>query len=109
MSGPSSRGSAIVLVFACAVAACKGDGSGSGARKGEPLRIAAAADLALAFKDVGDAFEKASGKHVEFSFGSTGLLAKQIGEGAPYDVFAAANVSFVDDVVNRGACFGDTK
>src|SRR5439155_1540027 len=42
-------------------------------------------------------------------FGSTGLLAKQIEEGAPFDVFAAANVSFADDAVKSGACFGDSK
>ena len=86
-----------------------GDTRGDGTRKGEPLRVAAAADLALAFEEVGAAFEKQSGKHVTFSFGSTGLLAKQIAEGAPYDVFAAANVSFVDDVVRSGACLEETK
>jgi molybdate transport system substrate-binding protein len=86
-----------------------GDTGGDGARKGEPLRVAAAADLALAFKDVGAAFEKESGKKVDFSFGSTGLLAKQISEGAPFDVFAAANLSFIDDVVKDGSCLGETK
>jgi molybdate transport system substrate-binding protein len=84
-------------------------GGGGTGRKGEPLRVAAAADLAVAFAEVGAAFEKASGKKVEFTFGSTGLLAKQISEGAPYDVFAAANLSFVDDVVRAQACDGDTK
>jgi molybdate transport system substrate-binding protein len=86
-----------------------GDTGGDGSRKGEPLRVAAAADLALAFKDVGAAFEKESGKKVDFSFGSTGLLAKQISEGAPFDVFAAANISFIDDVVKDGSCLGETK
>lgn len=75
----------------------------------EPLKVAAAADLAFAFKDVGDAFEKKTGRKVTFSFGSTGLLSKQIAEGAPFDVFAAANVSFIDDVVKEGACFADAK
>lgn len=68
------------------------------------VRVAAAADLALAFKEVGDAFEKRTGDKMSFSFGSTGLLAKQIQEGAPFDVFAAANISFVDDVVKKGVC-----
>jgi molybdate transport system substrate-binding protein len=85
-----------------------GTGTGTG-RKGAPLRVAGAADLALAFKEVGEAFEKSSGKSVEFSFGSTGLLAKQLVEGAPYDVFAAANVSYIDDVVRANACDGATK
>lgn len=74
-----------------------------------PIRVAAAADLAFAFEDVGRAFEKKTGQKVVFSFGSTGLLAKQISEGAPYDAFAAANMSFIDDVVKSGACLGDTK
>jgi molybdate transport system substrate-binding protein len=74
-----------------------------------PLKVAAAADLAFAFKDLGAAFEKATGTPVTFSFGSTGLLARQIAEGAPFDVFAAANISFADEVVKQGACFADSK
>jgi molybdate transport system substrate-binding protein len=119
MSGRSSRASAtraaFLLVLALpAVGGCSrkeppGGGAGTGPRQGEPLHVAGAADLALAFKDVGDAFENASGKKVDFSFGSTGLLAKQIEQGAPFDVFAAANISFVDDVVKSDSCFGDTK
>jgi molybdate transport system substrate-binding protein len=76
---------------------------------GEPLHVAAAADLADAFPEVGKAFEKATGRAVSFSFGATGLLAKQVEEGAPFDVFAAANQSFVDDVVKAGVCDADTK
>ncbi len=74
-----------------------------------PIHVAAAADLAEVFPEVGKAFEKATGRKVSFSFGATGLLAKQIEEGAPFDVFAAANVSFVDDVVKAGACVADTR
>jgi molybdate transport system substrate-binding protein len=107
----SSRAHPAWLVLLAVAAACSksGDGSSAGSRKDEPLRVAAASDLALAFKDIGAAFEKQSGKRVEFSFGSTGLLAKQISEGGPFDVFAAANVSYVDDVVREGACLGETK
>ena len=73
------------------------------------IRVAAAADLARAFEDVGKAFEARSGKKVTLTFGSTGLLAKQIAEGAPFDLFAAANVSFVDEAVKTGRCHADTK
>lgn len=75
----------------------------------KPLRIAAAADLKAAFGEVAGAFEKKSGSAIKASFGSTGLLAKQIQEGGPFDVFAAANVSYVDDVVKAGSCDGSTK
>jgi molybdate transport system substrate-binding protein len=94
----------VFFAIALALAGCK---RADTAR--QPLKVAAAADLAFAFKDVGDAFEKKTGKKVTFSFGSTGLLAKQIAEGAPFDVFAAANVSFVDDVVKAGACYDDAR
>jgi molybdate transport system substrate-binding protein len=74
-----------------------------------PVRVAAAADLTLAFEELGRDFERQTGRRVVFSFGSTGLLAKQLREGAPFDVFAAANVSFVDEVIAAGACDEGTK
>jgi molybdate transport system substrate-binding protein len=74
-----------------------------------PVRVAAAADLMLAFEELGRLFERETGQRVTFSFGSTGLLAKQLREGAPFDLFAAANVSFVEEVVAAGACDGTTK
>src|SRR5262245_32179724 len=96
---PGLVGAALVVALA---SSCSKKAPSSDA----PIKVAAAADLAFAFKDAGAAFEKKTGKKVTFTFGSTGLLAKQIAEGAQYDVFAAANVSFVDDVVKAGACDG---
>jgi len=75
----------------------------------EPVRIAAAADLKVAFAALAPEFEKNSGRKVSFSFGSTGLLSKQVEEGAPFDVFAAANASYVDRAVEAGACDAATK
>jgi len=84
--------------------------AGCGRKSGKPpVRVAAAADLAFAFEEVGAAFEKQSGHRVSFSFGSTGLLSKQIIEGAPFDVFAAANVSYADQVVKSADCDGASK
>jgi molybdate transport system substrate-binding protein len=71
--------------------------------------VAAAADLTSAFKELGDVYRKSTGNEVVFTFGSTGLLAKQIAQGAPFEVFAAANVSFVEDVVADGSCFAESK
>jgi molybdate transport system substrate-binding protein len=113
MWGRSSRRADLVaLAIACAASASacgRSSANGSQAKKDEPVRVAAASDLAVAFKEVGAAYEKSSGKKVEFSFGATGMLAKQISNGAPFDVFAAANISFVDDVVRSNNCLGDTK
>jgi molybdate transport system substrate-binding protein len=100
----------IVLVLTIVlIAASAGCGKKTGEATPDEIKVAAASDLAFAFKEVGAAFEKATGKHVKFTFGSTGQLTKQISEGAPYDVLAAANVSFVDDAVKADACDGATK
>lgn len=74
-----------------------------------PILVAAASDLSRAFAELGAAFEAKTQQRVAFSFGSTGLLAKQLREGAPFDLFAAANVSFVAEVVKTGACDGATQ
>lgn len=73
-----------------------------------PIRVAAAADLSLAFEELGRAFEARTGRQVVFSFGATGLLATQLRQGAPFDLFAAANRSLAEDVVAAGACDGRT-
>ena len=73
------------------------------------VRVAAAADLARAFEEVGRAFKAETGTNVVFTFGSSGLLAKQLGEGAPFDLYAAASASYVTQVVDQGACDGATR
>jgi molybdate transport system substrate-binding protein len=73
------------------------------------IKVAAASDLAFAFKEIGQVYGDRTGHKVTFTFGSTGLLARQIEEGAPFDVFAAANVSFVDGLVGKGAAVADSK
>ncbi|HWP43634.1 MAG TPA: molybdate ABC transporter substrate-binding protein [Blastocatellia bacterium] len=87
-------------------------GCGEAARQpggGPELIVAAASDLALAFEELGRLFEQETGVKVTFSFGSTGNLAKQIEHGAPVDVFAAANISFIEDLEKKGLIIPDTK
>jgi len=73
------------------------------------LQIAAASDLTLAFTELGKMFEEETGTKVTFSFGSTGQLAEQIANGAPFDVFAAANVKFVDELKAKGQVIADSQ
>lgn len=89
----------LVLLFA----ACQ-----SPASPPPPLTVSAAADLVYAFSDLGQAFEQETGIPVVFNFGSTGQLAQQIEQGAPVDLFAAANVSFVEDLAQKGRVLPDT-
>jgi molybdate transport system substrate-binding protein len=68
------------------------------------VRIAAASDLSHAFEELGKAFEQKTQIRPDFQFGSSGLLAKQIANGAPFYLFAAANKNYADDVVQSGRC-----
>jgi molybdate transport system substrate-binding protein len=73
------------------------------------VTVAAAADLQFAFAEVGRSFERDTGAKVIFSFGSSGLLAKQIEHGAPFDVFAAANIAFIDRLRERGLVIDESR
>jgi molybdate transport system substrate-binding protein len=66
------------------------------------LTVAAAASLTDAFADLGSLFTGKTGTRVVFSFGATADLARQIENGAPFDVFAAADVTHVDQLDREG-------
>lgn len=73
------------------------------------LRIAAAADLTLAFKEIATQFEQETKIPTEITFASTGTTAMQIENGAPYDVFAAADVSYIDGLNKKGLILDGTQ
>lgn len=66
------------------------------------LTVAGASDLSLAFREIAREFEKETGYKVTLSLGSTGMLARQTEQGAPFDVFFAANRKFVEDLEKGG-------
>jgi molybdate transport system substrate-binding protein len=114
---------ALASVPALLVAACGGDddddatdtGTGDGSAETteapaeEPalegdITVFAAASLTDAFDEVGTAFEEANPDvNVELNYGPSSGLREQILEGAPADVFASANTSNMDQVVEGGA------
>jgi molybdate transport system substrate-binding protein len=75
----------------------------------EPLLVAAAANVQFAFAEMGQKFTEQTGQPVEFSFGSSGNLTTQIENGAPFDVFVAANVAFVDRLNEQALIFPETQ
>jgi molybdate transport system substrate-binding protein len=83
--------------------------SPSGGESPVTLTVSAAADLTPAFEELGRLFEQETGIKVTFNFGSTGQLAQQIEQGAPVDLFAAANVSFVEDLERKNLIIPETK
>ncbi len=67
-----------------------------------PLRIAAAADLAKALEDLTAWHQAKTQQPATVTLGSSGLLARQIAQGAPFDVFFSANVAFIDNLIAQG-------
>ena len=72
------------------------------------INVAAAANLSDAFKELGEQFNARTGIRVVYSFGATAELAKQIENGAPFDLFAAADTEHVDQLNRQGLTVGST-
>ncbi len=87
-------------------------GADSPGTAGEPdlegsITVFAAASLTDAFGEIADEFEAANpGVSVESNFGASSALREQILAGAPADVFASANLSNMDQVVEADAAAG---
>jgi len=77
-------------------------------QKNNDLLVAAAADLTVIEQPVNELFHKATGRHVRFVLGASGMLAQQIEQGAPFDVFLSANERFVSDLVKSGCLIPDS-
>lgn len=73
------------------------------------ITVAAASDLTQVFTEVGRAFTARTGVKVVFSFGSTAKLATQIENGAPFDLYAAADTEHVDSLVTSRKLIGESR
>ena len=108
----------MVLTMATLLGACGGDGDDVSAASptttttappAREITVAAASDLRPAFEELGTLFTKETGTKVTFTFGSSGQLREQIVNGAPFDLFASADVGFVDEVIAKGRGVAETK
>ena len=73
------------------------------AQTGASVSIAAAADLVYCLDELDGAFTKAHpGVDLKVATGSSGNFATQIRNGAPFEVFLSADVSFPRDLIKGG-------
>jgi molybdate transport system substrate-binding protein len=63
--------------------------------KEESLNVIAAVSLKEVLEEAGKTFTASGGPEVKFSFVSSGHAAKQLEAGAPYDVYASADVKWM--------------
>lgn len=67
-----------------------------------PPLVAAASDLQQALREVAQAFQAKTGRQVKLVFGSSGNMAAQIRQGAPFQLFLAADEKYVVDLAAAG-------
>ncbi len=66
------------------------------------LRVAAASDLQPALDEIAANYRAADRPRVEITYGSSGTLARQIAQGAPFGVFFSADEALVLDLARQG-------
>jgi molybdate transport system substrate-binding protein len=70
--------------------------------RADEILVSAAASLTDALKEISAAYSSGSRRKVNFTFGSSSALARQIEEGAPADVFFSADLSQMDRLDKNG-------
>jgi molybdate transport system substrate-binding protein len=73
------------------------------------LNVFAAASLTDALKEIGVTYEKQTGDKIFFNFGASSLLARQIEEGAPADIFFSADEAKMDSLAAKGLVLSETR
>lgn len=90
---------ALSLAVLAAAAAAPALGQQRGA---EAPAVAAAADLKFALDEIAARFRADRGRGLRLVFGSSGNFARQIEQGAPFQLFLSADEGFVRRLAERG-------
>jgi molybdate transport system substrate-binding protein len=92
----------ILLLFL--LGACRADSSapdGDAIPKDGALTVSAAVSLKDAFNEIGELYKSKTGRALDFNFGASGALQRQIETGAPVDVFASAGEKQMDELAAK--------
>lgn len=73
------------------------------------LTVSAAISLTEALEEVAAAYRAAGGPPVSFNFGASSMLARQIVNGAPVDLFVSADEAQMDLVARAGLAVAGTR
>ena len=73
------------------------------------ITVSAAASLQDAFREIGELYQKQTGIKVNLNFASSGVLQKQIEQGAPADVFASAGQEQMDALAEKNLIEAETR
>ncbi len=101
-----------IVLIAIASLACHQSGSEKTTGNRQPvgeITVSAAASLRDAFGEIGKLYESRTSTRVNFNFGASGALQKQIESGAPVDVFASAGRPQMDALATQGLIEPETR
>lgn len=91
----------LVLILTAVLAVCKINGA--------EVNVCAAASLTDVMKEIASAYEKENGDNISFNFGASSLLARQIIERAPADMFISADEAKMDELEKAGLIATETR
>ncbi len=77
--------------------------------KSAELNVFAASSLTDALKEIGQPYEEQTHDHIVFNFAASSMLARQIEEGAPADIFFSADEEKMDRLANAGLILPETR
>src|SRR5712692_1499831 len=70
--------------------------------RADEILVSAAASLTDVLREIGNNYQSKSKNRVNFTFGPSSTLARQIEEGAPADMFFAADLAQMDNLEKNG-------
>ncbi|HEV7766195.1 MAG TPA: molybdate ABC transporter substrate-binding protein, partial [Thermoanaerobaculia bacterium] len=73
------------------------------------VRVFAAVSLTEALEEIATAYEGKSGDDIVFSFGASSILARQIEQGAPADLFLSADEARMDTLARKNLIVASTR
>jgi molybdate transport system substrate-binding protein len=83
--------------------------SPAAAQESRPVLFFAAASLQTALNAIAAEWQKDTGKRVTFSYAASSALARQMEQGAPADLFASADLDWMDWAQQRNLIKTDTR
>jgi molybdate transport system substrate-binding protein len=103
---------AMIIVIAAVGLACRRSepsGANRDSKAGREITVSAAVSLRDAFREISKQYEGRTGAKINFNFGASGALQKQIESGAPVDVFASAGIPQMDALAKQGLIAPETR
>lgn len=101
----------IIVVASASLACCRSEPSGGNrdSQAGREITVSAAVSLRDAFREISKQYGERTGAKINFNFGASGALQKQIESGAPVDVFASAGIPQMDALATQGLIASETR